>query len=63
MIVLFGALATAVITGFMVFRSMIGHYLRPTANQMIVASVLLVLVYAIRGGRTQRGGAFSPWSW
>lgn len=58
MIVLFGALAAAVITGFVVFRFMIGHYFGATVNLMIVVSVLLVLVYAIRSGRTQRAGRF-----
>lgn len=58
MIVLFGSLAAAVITGFVVFRYSIGHYFGGTVNLMIVASVLLVLVYAIRSGRTQRAGRF-----
>lgn len=58
MIVLFGALAAAVITGFVVFRFIIGHYFGATVNLMIVASVLLVLVYAVRTGRTQRAGRF-----
>src|SRR6056297_832576 len=58
MIVLFGALAAAVIAGFTAFRFMIGHYFGATVNLMIVASVLLVLAYAIRSGRTQRAGRF-----
>lgn len=58
MIVLFGALAAAVITGFVVFRFAIGHYFGATVNLMIVVSVLLVLAYAIRSGRTKRAGRF-----
>ena len=58
MIVLFGALAAAVITGFVIFRLMIGHYFGAVVNLMIVTSVLLVLAYAIRSGRTQRAGRF-----
>ena len=56
MIVLFGALAAAVISGFVVFRFMVGHYFGATVNLMIVVSVLLVLAYAIRSGHTQRAG-------
>lgn len=58
MIVLFGALAAAVITGFVIFRFVVGHYFGASVNLMIVISVLLVLVYSIRSGRTQRAGHF-----
>ena len=58
MIVLFGILAATVIAGFVVYRFMIGHYFGATVNLMIVTSMLLVLVYAIRSGRTRRAGRF-----
>lgn len=56
MIVLFGALAAAVISGFVLFRFIIGHYFGATVNLLIVTSVLLVLIYAIQSGRTVRAG-------
>gem|GEM_PF-59778 len=56
MIVLFGALAAVVITGFVVFRFIVGHYFGATVNLTIVVSVLLVMAYAIRSGRTRRAG-------
>jgi len=56
MIVLFGALAAVVISGFVVYRYLAGFYFGGTVNLLIVISVLLVLVYAVRSGRTQRAG-------
>ena len=56
MIVLFGALAAVVISGFVVYRYLAGFYFGGTVNLLIVISVLLVLVYAVRSGRTRRAG-------
>ena len=56
MIVLFGALAAAVIFGFVVYRYMFGFYFGGTVDLLIVISVLLVLAYTVRSGRTRRAG-------
>ena len=56
MIVLFGALAAVVISGFVVYRYATGSFIGGTVNLLIVVSVLLVLVYAVRSGRTRRAG-------
>jgi len=56
MIVLFGALAAAIISGFAVYRFVIGHYFGGSVNTLIVFSVLLVLAYAVRTGRTRQAG-------
>lgn len=56
MIVLFGTLAAVVISGFVVYRYLTGSYLGGTVNLLIVASVLLVLVYAVRTSYTRRAG-------
>jgi len=56
MIVLFGALAAVVISGFVVYRYLTGSVIGGTVNLLIVISVLLVLAYAIRSGRTRRAG-------
>lgn len=58
MIVLFGSLAALVITGFAVYRFLTDHYLGASVNTLIVFSVLSVLAYAIRSGRTHRAGRF-----
>jgi len=57
MIVLFGALAVIVISGFVVYRYLTGSYLGGTVNLLIVISVLLVMLYAVLSGRTRRAGA------
>jgi len=56
MIVLFGTLASIVISGFVVYRYWTGAFLGGTVNLAIVISVLSVLVYAVRTGRTRRAG-------
>lgn len=58
MIVLFGTLAAAVIACFVVYRFMIGNYFGASVNLMIVTSVLLVLIFAVRSGETRRAGRF-----
>lgn len=58
MVVLFGALAALVISGFVVYRYLFGYYFGGTVNLVIVLAVLLVLVYAIKGGNTVRAGRF-----
>jgi len=58
MVVLFGALAVLVISGFVVYRYLFGYYLGGTVNLLIVFSVVLVLVYALKGGNTARAGRF-----
>ncbi|MGK7297169.1 MAG: GGDEF domain-containing protein [Candidatus Wenzhouxiangella sp. M2_3B_020] len=58
MVVLFGALAALVISGFVVYRYLFGYYFGGTVNLVIVLAVSLVLVYAIKGGNTVRAGRF-----
>ena len=58
MIVLFGLLASVVVTGFVIYRYAFGFYFGGTVNLMIVTSMLLVLVYALKSGRTRRAGIF-----
>ena len=58
MIVLFGTLAAGVVSGFVVYRYLAGYYFGGTVNLAIVCSVLIVLVYAIRSGRTRSAGRF-----
>lgn len=58
MIVLFGSLAALVVSGFAVFRYATGAVLGGTVNLVIVIGMLLVLVYAVRSGRTARAGRF-----
>lgn len=58
MIVLFGALSAAVISGFALYRYLSGSYFGGTVNLMIVMSVVLVLLYALRTGQTERAGYF-----
>ncbi|SRR6056297_411171 len=58
MIVLFGLLAASVVTGFVIYRYVFGYYFGGTVNLMIVISMLLVLVYALRSGETRRAGIF-----
>ncbi|MGB0514236.1 MAG: GGDEF domain-containing protein [Wenzhouxiangellaceae bacterium] len=58
MIVLFGALSAAVISAFALYRFLDGSYFGGSVNLMIMASVLLVMLYALRTGQTQRAGYF-----
>ncbi|NKI36591.1 GGDEF domain-containing protein [Wenzhouxiangella sp. XN79A] len=58
MIVLFGLLAASVVTGFVIYRYAFDYYFGGTVNLMIVVSMLLVLVYALRSGETRRAGIF-----
>lgn len=58
MIVLFGLVASITISGFVIFRYATGYYFGGTVNLMIVFSMLLVLIYTVRTGRTQRAGIF-----
>jgi len=58
MIVIFGALAALVISGFVVYRYANGFIFGGTVNLMIVIAVLLVLVYALKSGETARAGYF-----
>ncbi|HKL49848.1 MAG TPA: GGDEF domain-containing protein [Wenzhouxiangellaceae bacterium] len=58
MIVLFGSLAALVVGGFVIYRYMFGYYFGGTVNLMIVCSMLLVLAYTVRSGRTRRAGRF-----
>lgn len=58
MIVLFGLLAATVVTGFVIYRYAFGFLFGGTVNLMIVASMLMVLVYALRSGETRRAGIF-----
>ena len=58
MVVLFGALAALVVSGFVIYRYLFGFYFGGTVNLLIVLAILLVLYYAIRGGRTSRAGRF-----
>ena len=58
MIVLFGALSAAVISGFALFRFLSGSYFGGSVNLLITVSVILVLLYALRTGETQRAGYF-----
>jgi diguanylate cyclase (GGDEF)-like protein len=56
MVVWFGLLAALIISGFAVYRFAFGYYLGGTINAVIVASVLFVTLYAIRGGNTRAAG-------
>jgi diguanylate cyclase (GGDEF)-like protein len=58
MIVLFGVLAVAVISGFVVYRYLNGFLFGGTVNLLIVIAMLLVLLYALRTGETVRAGYF-----
>jgi hypothetical protein len=58
MIVLFGLLAATVVMGFVVYRYLFGYVFGGTVNLMIVVSMLLVLLYALRSGETRRAGIF-----
>ena len=58
MIVLFGLLAATVVSGFVVYRYAFGYYFGGTVNLLIVVSMLLVLLYALRSGETRRAGLF-----
>lgn len=58
MILLFGSLAAVVVSGFVVYRYLFGYYFGGTVNLMIVCSMVLVLAYTIRSGRTRRAGRF-----
>jgi len=58
MILLFGALAAVVVSGFVVYRYATGYLLGGTVNLAIVVSMLLVLFYAVRSGNTARAGQF-----
>ena len=56
MVVLFGVLAIVVVSGFVVYRYLNGFVFGGTVNLLIVIAMLLVLVYALRTGRTVRAG-------
>ncbi|MEX0914925.1 MAG: GGDEF domain-containing protein [Wenzhouxiangellaceae bacterium] len=58
MIVLFGALAATVVSGFVVYRFVYGYYFGGTVNLLIVLSFLLVLGYATSSDSTERAGRF-----
>jgi diguanylate cyclase (GGDEF)-like protein len=58
MIVLFGLLAATTVTGFVIYRYAFGFLFGGTVNLMIVLSMLLVLLYALRTGETRRAGVF-----
>lgn len=58
MIVLFGLVASLTISGFVVYRYVFGYYFGGTVNLMIVFSMLLVLFYTVKTGRTRRAGIF-----
>lgn len=58
MIVLFGAVAATVVSGFVLYRFVYGYYFGGTVNLLIVLSFLLVLGYATGSGSTERAGRF-----
>lgn len=58
MILLFGSVAALVVSGFVIYRFATGYLLGGLVNLAIVVSMVLVLLYAVRSGRTDRAGRF-----